>query len=236
MAYPHIGGKQAHYVNVRSSREPDLDELAGLAIATQDGDRAALGSLSRAMQQPVYRLALRFCGHPIDAEDVALEVMLRLLTSLETYDGRSRFTMWVYTNAVRQLLRTEPRPAEIAAETDDATPPGSLLCLSREQRLAYILSDLIGFTVVEGAEICAMDRVGFQAELMAARSTLRTQSGRAPRRSRMPISAPTRPRRCGSAWSPRCRHISAPAEHSVRRCWSPVEIYVYSTCLVPLVT
>lgn len=166
-------------MNVRSSREPDLDELADLAIATQDGDRAALGWLSRAMQQPVYRLALRFSGHPIDAEDVALEVMLRLLTSLETYDGRSQLTMWVYTNAVRQLLRTEPRPAEIAADTDGATPTGSLLCLSREQRLAYILSDLLGFTVVEGAEISAMDRAGFQAGLMAARSTLRAQSGRA---------------------------------------------------------
>ena len=176
MAYPHIGGKQAHYVSVRSSRQPDLDELADLAIATQDGDRAALGSLSRAMQQPVYRLALRFSGHPLDAEDVALEVMLRLLTSLETYDGRSRLTMWVYTNAVRQLLRTEPRPAEIAAGVDGA-PTGSLLGLSREQRLAYILSDLLGFTVAEAAEICAMDQAGFQAELTAARSTLRARSG-----------------------------------------------------------
>lgn len=163
---------------MRSSREHDLDELADLAIATQNGDRAALGSLSRAMQQPVYRLALRFSGHPIDAEDVALEVMLRLLTSLETYDGRSRLTMWVYANAVRQLLRTESRPAEIAAEAEGTTPTGSLLCLSREQRLAYILSDLLGFTVAESAEICAMDQVGFRAELMAARSTLRAQAGR----------------------------------------------------------
>lgn len=162
---------------MRSSRDHDLDELADLAIAAQDGDRAALGGLSRELQQPVYRLALRFAGHPIEAEDAALAVMLRLLTSLETYDGRSRFTTWVYANAVRQLLRTDPRPAETAADHDGPGANGSLLCLSREQRVAYILTDLLGFTVTEGADICAIDRLGFHTELMAARSQLREHRG-----------------------------------------------------------
>jgi Sigma-70 region 2 len=115
---------------VRSSRDHDLDELADVAVAAQQGDRAALSALSRELQQPVYRLALRFCGHPADAEDLALEVMLRLLTTLETYDGRSRFTIWAYANAVRQLQRAEPRPAEVAAR-DGSSTTGGLLFLSR---------------------------------------------------------------------------------------------------------
>jgi hypothetical protein len=52
------------------SRDPDadldFDELAGLAA---DGDRAALTELVRGLQHPMYRLALRFLGHPQDAED-----------------------------------------------------------------------------------------------------------------------------------------------------------------------
>jgi DNA-directed RNA polymerase specialized sigma24 family protein len=158
---------------VRASLDHDLDELSDVAVAAQQGDRAALSALSRELQQPVYRLALRFCGHPIDAEDVTLEVMLRLLTTLETYDGRSRFTVWAYANAVRQLLRTEPRPAEVAAQDADSGPSGSLLCLSREERLAYVLSDLLGFAAAEGADICAIDEETFQDNLIVARSIVR---------------------------------------------------------------
>jgi DNA-directed RNA polymerase specialized sigma24 family protein len=161
---------------VRSARDNDLDDLADVAVAAQQGDRAALSTLSRELQQSTYRLALRFCGHPLDAEDVTLEVMLRLLTSLETYDGRSRVTIWVYRNAVRQLLRTEPRSAEAAAR-GGASTPFPLLCLSREDRVAYVLTDLLGFTVAEGANICAVDDETFQDHLILARSTMRQRRG-----------------------------------------------------------
>jgi Sigma-70 region 2 len=82
---------------VSASREPDLDEVTGLALAARDGDRAALEELCRAVQQPMYRLALRFCGNPADAEDAAQEVLIRLVTNLGSFEGRSRFTTWAYT-------------------------------------------------------------------------------------------------------------------------------------------
>lgn len=155
---------------VRSSRDHDLDALTALAVAAQDGDRAGLAAHSRELQRPIYRLALRFCGHPIDAEDVALEVMLRLLTTLESYDGRSRFTLWVYANAVRQLLRSEPRPAEAGRQP---STPVALASLPREQRIAYILVDRLGFTLSEGAEICATEPAAFRERLVGARAGLR---------------------------------------------------------------
>jgi RNA polymerase sigma-70 factor, ECF subfamily len=161
---------------VRPSRDHDLDVLTDLALAAQDGDRSALAELSRGLQQPVYRLALRFSGHTSDAEDIALEVMLRLLTTLETYDGRRRLTLWVYANAVRQLLRTEPRPAERAATESPSPSEDSLLRLSRKQRVAYILSDLLGFTVAEGADIAATDQATFYEWLTEARASLRPRT------------------------------------------------------------
>jgi DNA-directed RNA polymerase specialized sigma24 family protein len=174
MAYSPFRPEEAHYGHVRPPRDHDLDVLTDLALAAQAGDRSALAELSRWLQQPVYRLALRFSGHPSDAEDIALEVMLRLLTTLETYDVRRRLTLWVYANAVRQLLRTEARSAERAAtehpaEADD----DSLLRLSRKQRVAYILSDLLGFTVAEGADIGATDQATFYEWLTEARASLR---------------------------------------------------------------
>jgi DNA-directed RNA polymerase specialized sigma24 family protein len=72
--------------------EPDLDELTDLALAARDGDRAALEALCRQVQQPIYRLALRFCGDPHDAQDATQEVLIRLVTHLGSFEGRSKFT------------------------------------------------------------------------------------------------------------------------------------------------
>lgn len=92
--------------------DADLDDVTALALCAQQGDQAALEELCRRLQGPMYRLALRFTGQPADAEDAAQEVLVRLVTHLSSFEGRSRFTTWAYTVAVRQLLRTTRRPAE----------------------------------------------------------------------------------------------------------------------------
>ncbi|UQA97442.1 RNA polymerase sigma factor [Streptomyces halobius] len=182
-----------------------MGELTGVALAARDGDPAALETLCKAMQQPMYRLALRFSGTPADAEDAAQEVMIRLVTHLGSFEGRSRFTTWAYTVAVRQLMRTARRGAEASVAspeafaafldrhaTDPAFEParhaeyqelcadvrlsctyGMLLCLSREQRVAYLLGDLLRFTDAEGAEICGISRAAFRQRLSRARSVMR---------------------------------------------------------------
>jgi RNA polymerase sigma factor (sigma-70 family) len=90
----------------------DLDDLTGLALRARDGDRVALDDLCRQIQQPVYRLALRFTGHPVDAQDAAQEVMVRIVTHLGSFEARSRFTTWMYTVATHQFLRSARRPVE----------------------------------------------------------------------------------------------------------------------------
>ena len=87
-----------------------LDELARRAAA---GDRDALSELVREIQHPMYRLALRFLGNPDDAEDACQE-LIRIVTRLGTFEGRSKFSTWVYTVAVRSLLRTRKRLYESA--------------------------------------------------------------------------------------------------------------------------
>jgi RNA polymerase sigma factor (sigma-70 family) len=194
---------------VSAAPDADLDELTGLALTAQEGDRAALDALCRAVQQPMYRLALRFCGHPADAEDAAQEVMIRLVTNLGSFEGRSRFTTWAYTVAVRQLLRTARRGAEASVagpgpfaafiDTHAADPAyepasqveydelcadvrlsctyGMLLCLSRDQRIAYLLGDLLGFSDAEGVEICGITRAAFRQRLARARAVMRRLMG-----------------------------------------------------------
>ena len=98
-------------------RDPDVDlDLDGLARQAAEGDREALSALVRALQHPMYRLALRFLGHPQDAEDAAQEILIRIVTHLGSFQGRSKFTTWAYTVATRSLLRTKKRFVESAVQ------------------------------------------------------------------------------------------------------------------------
>ena len=82
----------------------DLDDVARRAA---DGDREALTTLIRQMQHPMYRLALRFLGDPQDAQDATQEILIRIVTHLGSFEGRSKFTTWAYTVATRSLLRAK---------------------------------------------------------------------------------------------------------------------------------
>jgi RNA polymerase sigma factor (sigma-70 family) len=187
----------------------DLDELTAIALRARDGDRTALDELCRRIQQPVYRLALRFTGHPVDAQDAAQEVLVRIVTQLGSFEARSRFTTWMYTVATRQLLRSVRRPVEASVagpeafgdfvdhnigepwSTEDeiaylelcadvrlSCTYGMLLCLSREQRIAYLMGDLLRFTDVEAAAICEVSPAAFRQRLARARATMRDLMGR----------------------------------------------------------
>jgi RNA polymerase sigma factor (sigma-70 family) len=99
-----------------TGRDDDLDAIDALARLAADGDRDALSELMRRLQHPMYRLALRFLGHPEDAKDACQEILVRLVTHLGSFEGRSRFTTWAYTVATRSLLRTKRRFVETAVQ------------------------------------------------------------------------------------------------------------------------
>jgi RNA polymerase sigma factor (sigma-70 family) len=94
-------------------RDLGVDELARRAA---DGDREALASLLRQIQHPMYRLALRFLAHPDDAQDATQEILVRIVTHLGSFEGRSKFTTWAYTLATRSLLRTKKRFVESSVQ------------------------------------------------------------------------------------------------------------------------
>jgi RNA polymerase sigma factor (sigma-70 family) len=184
-----------------SNDDLSLDELARRAA---EGDREALSALVRDLQHPMYRLALRFLGHPDDAQDACQEILVRIVTRLGTFEGRSKFTTWAYTVAVRSLLRTRRRLVEASVQGAEAFAAfldagmgevdptveeveyrllceevqisctyGMLLCLSRPQRAAYLLADVLGLPDSEGAEVLGCTREAFRQRVSRARRTLR---------------------------------------------------------------
>ncbi|MGH9180298.1 MAG: RNA polymerase sigma factor, partial [Acidimicrobiales bacterium] len=102
-----------------SDRVRDVDaelDVEDLARRAADGDREALSALVRRLQDPMYRLAFRFLGHPHDAQDATQEILIRIVTHLGSFEGRSKFTTWAYTLATRSLLRTKKRFVESAVQ------------------------------------------------------------------------------------------------------------------------
>lgn len=86
----------------------DLDLIAG----AQQGDAAAFGRLVERHYDFVYRVAWRWSGRKVDAEDIAQEVCARLGRAIRSYRGGGAFTTWLYAmtmNAARDLSRKTAR-------------------------------------------------------------------------------------------------------------------------------
>lgn len=76
-------------------------DLIERAIA---GDRSAAGEFIMAYQASVYAYLLRMSGKPHLAEDIAQEAFVRVLSNLDRFDFRYRFSTWLFTIARRLYL------------------------------------------------------------------------------------------------------------------------------------
>ena len=81
-----------------------LDADAELVAAAQSGSRDALEQLVARHQSWVYNIVLRMVYDPHDAEDVTQEILIKLVTKLSTFEGRSRFRTWLYRLVVNHVL------------------------------------------------------------------------------------------------------------------------------------
>src|SRR5438046_1432564 len=99
---------------------------AALVQRAQAGDREALSALVQSQQTYVYSIAMSLMHNPADAADMTQEAFIRLMRSLGTYRGETRFTTWLYrlvTNICLDGLRRRGRPVDSLDETvgeDDA--------------------------------------------------------------------------------------------------------------------
>ena len=82
-----------------------LETLARQALA---GDREALNTLVRALQDDIYRLALRMLWNREDAEDATQEILVRIVTRLSQFEFRSQLKTW----GVSTLGQLHPRSEE----------------------------------------------------------------------------------------------------------------------------
>jgi RNA polymerase sigma-70 factor (ECF subfamily) len=91
----------------RSTAPNDEAELVRRA---RDNDSWAADQLVRRYQKKVYGIAYRLCGFdPEEARDMAQEVFLQAFRNISQFEGRSRFSTWLYRVAVNACLDARRR-------------------------------------------------------------------------------------------------------------------------------
>jgi RNA polymerase sigma factor (sigma-70 family) len=77
------------------------NEIVRLAM---EGDKHALESLIISVQDRIYRLALKMLYQPADAEDATQEILIKILTRLDSFRQASSFDTWALKIASNHLL------------------------------------------------------------------------------------------------------------------------------------
>src|SRR5665213_880797 len=96
-----------------------------LVAKAQGGDMDALDALVRRHQSWVFNLALRMVWRRDVAEDATQEILIKAVTKLSTFAGKSAFRTWLYRIAVNHLLNV--RKSEMEEQKMTFTSMGASL-------------------------------------------------------------------------------------------------------------
>ena len=168
----------------------DADALTGLALAAGRGDRAALDQFIRATERDVWR-TVAFLADPGSADDLTQETYLRALGALPRFAGRSSARTWLLSIARRvvvdQIRRNQARPrttgqvdlegllsdSPVGARFEDVVEIRMLLDgLDADRRDALVLTQVLGLSYSEAAEVCGCPLGTIRSRVARARDDL----------------------------------------------------------------
>ncbi len=172
------------------------DELRQLARDSGRGNGGAFADLTARILGQVRRWAGQMTGDPDEADDVAQLVLLRLQDRVDTFEGRSRFTSWLYRltrNVALDRRRTALRRAALLAEyrgelASSVAPPGAdaldaramadlvrhhRRSLTRRERAVFDRVDLEGMPTADAAAALGIAPSTARVLLARARRTIR---------------------------------------------------------------
>ncbi|MCA9681424.1 MAG: sigma-70 family RNA polymerase sigma factor [Myxococcales bacterium] len=127
-------GVQAVWSATGLGREQELATLGDEILVARAGegrDNVAFAELVRRHQGKVRGLLLRLTNNPTLADDLAQEVFLRAYRGLVGFEGRARFSTWLYRISYNVFLNHRSRSREHDAlpqgfESRAAAPDGEL--------------------------------------------------------------------------------------------------------------
>ena len=176
--------------------QPDEDDILGALVGrAKQGSAAAFSELADRVRVRVRRWAVRVVQDHDDADDVAQQVLLKLHLRIREFEGRSRFTTWLYRMTVNTALnrrRLERRRSLLLRSVADApatTNPdvtmeaerdrmaalvrACLTELSDREREIFEMADLKGIATSDIARALGLQPVSVRATLSRARRRIR---------------------------------------------------------------
>ena len=167
------------------------------------GNKKSLEKLIKSIDDLVYNLSLRFLWNKADAEDATQEILIKIITNLSKYEGKSKFKTWVYRVATNHLINLKKTTLENRSITFDhfseelnsikepvsyELPDKDLLekemktgctlamlqCLNRDLRIVFILGSILNIKSNVACEIVEISPENFRKRLEKSRNLIRT--------------------------------------------------------------
>jgi len=187
-------------MNLLADERGQDNELAALADQARRGSAEAFDALARRVRARIRRWALEVTNDTDDADDVAQLVLLKLHARVGQFEGRSRFTSWLYRitrNVALNRVRRDRRRGELLAKRTEEIADGAsyatettnetddekahlaglvqyyLAELSDRQRAVFELADLRGVSPADIARRLDITPSTVRGLLMKARRRIR---------------------------------------------------------------
>lgn len=155
-----------------------------VARAAARGDAVAFADLVRATQADVWRACVAIVDRE-SADDLTQEAFLQAHRSLTRFDGRSSVRTWLLSIArhvchdeIRRRARRRGQGVAhsvsgvVADHAGEVELEMMLLSLDPERREAFVLTQLIGLSYVEAAQVCGCPVGTIRSRVARARSDL----------------------------------------------------------------
>lgn len=167
-----------------------------------EGDVNAFEGLVKEYEKNVYNLALRMTGDPEDAADMAQDAFIKAYSSLSSFRGDSKFSVWLFrivSNLCLDFLRSRKRRPTVSLSVendegedmefeiaDESQSPETLLeqkltraavrrgldSLPPEQRQILLLREIQGLSYEEIAQVLELESGTVKSRIFRARKRL----------------------------------------------------------------
>lgn len=163
-----------------------MDRLTQDLLAARDGDDAAFAAFVRATQGEVWRCCAHLVGRD-EADDATQDTYARVVRALPRFRGEAAARTWLLSIArracadvVRGRVRrrrydavSTARAEAASADVAGALGVTALLdTLDRDQRTAFVLTQLHGLSYEECAVVCGVPIGTIRSRVARARATL----------------------------------------------------------------
>jgi RNA polymerase sigma-70 factor (ECF subfamily) len=169
----------------------EIDAITEAALRARRGDAASANAFVRATQADVWRLCAHLSSRDA-ADDLTQETYARAFASLHRFAGRSSARTWLLSiarracaDAVRSAVRARSVPPSdrigsdrpVVDPADSVTLRALLDALDPERREAFVLTQLVGLSYAEAADVCGCPVGTIRSRVARARADLVTAFG-----------------------------------------------------------